>query len=118
MFTARMCEAGLDVGKWYAVVIESSGERRVGYCAATCGGHASAEDALSHHLQYQLDREAQLWLDRRSPPTGCEICGDATTLRARLGRDTKLFVLCTRHQSTSSLSILFRQRHADQQPGS
>jgi hypothetical protein len=116
MLTARICEAGPDAGKWYAVLIEPSGERRVGYCATACGGHASAEEALSHHLQFQLDRETDLWLDRRSPPMGCEICGEATTLRARLGRDTKLFVLCTRHQSTSSLSVLFRQRHAVPQP--
>jgi len=75
-----------------------------------CAGHGSSEDALTHHLQYQLDREADLWLDRRAPPVGCEICGDSTTLRARLGRETKLFVLCTKHQSTSSLRTLFRRR--------
>jgi hypothetical protein len=116
MFTARVCEAGPDAGKWYTVIIEPSGVRRAGYCATTCAGHASSDDALSHYLQYQLDREADLWLDRRAPPVECEICGDVTTLRARLGRDTKLFVLCTRHQSTTSLSALFRRRLAVQQP--
>jgi hypothetical protein len=110
MFTARICEAGPDTGKWYTVIVEPSGVRRAGYCASACVGHANSDDALSHYLQYQLDREANLWLDRRGAPV------EATTLRARLGRDTKLFVLCTRHQSTSSLSALFRRRVAVQQP--
>ena len=110
MFTARQCESGTDAGKWYTVIIERQGVRRAGYCASGCPGHNSSEDALAHYLQFQLDREADLWLDRRSPPRECEICGARTTLRARLGRDTKLFVLCQQHQSTTSLQTLFRRR--------
>ncbi|HVN45510.1 MAG TPA: hypothetical protein VMT66_09655 [Steroidobacteraceae bacterium] len=114
MFTARKCEVGADAGKWYTVVIERQGIRRVGYCALGCAGHESSVDALAHHLQYQLDREADLWLERRSASRACEICGEPTTLRARLGRDTPLFVLCREHQSTTSLQKLFRQRLAGQ----
>jgi hypothetical protein len=110
MFTARMCEEGADTGKWYTIIIERQGSRRAGYCALGCAGHSSSEEALTHYLQYQLDREADLWLDRRAAPGDCQICGERTTLRARLGRATKLFVLCQKHQSTSSLEILFRQR--------
>lgn len=114
MFTARKCEVGADAGKWYTVVIEQQGIRRVGYCALECPGHASPAEALAHHLQYQLDREADLWLERRATPRECEICGEPTTLRARLGRDTPLFTLCREHQSTTSLQKLFRQRLARQ----
>lgn len=111
MFTARKCEIGADTGKWYTVVIERQGTRRVGYCALGCPGHDSSAEALAHHLQYQLDREADLWLERRGTPRDCEICGEPTTLRARLGRDTPLlFALCREHQSTSSLEKLFQQR--------
>jgi hypothetical protein len=110
MFSARKCEVGADAGKWYTVVIERQGARRVGYCARSCAGHDSAEEALEHHLQYQLDRETDMWLERRVPPRDCEICGTPTTLRARLGRDTELFVLCQQHQSTNNLQRLFRQR--------
>jgi hypothetical protein len=114
LFTARKCEVGADAGKWYTVVIERQGMRRTGYCALTCPGHDSSEDALAHHLQYQLDRETDLWLERRVAPRDCEICGEPTTLRARLGRDTKLFVLCRQHQSTNSLQKLFIRRLAAQ----
>jgi len=110
MFTARKCEVGADAGKWYTVVIERQGARRAGYCARGCAGHASSEEALAHYLQYQLDRETDLWLQRRDAPRECEMCGERTTLRARLGRDTKLFVLCQQHQSTNSLQRLFRER--------
>ena len=114
MFTARKCEVGADAGKWFTVVIERQGTRRVGYCAHACPGHDSSAEALAHHLQYQLDREADLWLERRSAQRDCEICGELTTLRARLGRDTQLFILCRQHQSTASLQKLFRQRLARQ----
>lgn len=114
MFTARKCDIGADAGKWYTVVIERQGIRRVGYCARECPGHDSSAEALAHHLQYQLDREADLWLERRGAPRECEICGEPTTLRARLGRDIPLFVLCREHQSTTSLQKLFRQRLARQ----
>lgn len=117
MFVARKCEEGADAGKWFTMVVGPSGARRAGYCATDCVGHGSSEEALAHYLQYQLDREADLWLDRRARAQECEICGDPTTLRARLGRDTKLFVLCTRHQSTSSLRLLF-QRRLESQPAS
>ncbi|MGH8132175.1 MAG: hypothetical protein ACRETP_02925 [Steroidobacteraceae bacterium] len=116
MLTARKCDDGADAGKWYAVVIERQAVRRTGYCALGCPGHDSSDQALAHHLQYQLDRESDLWLDRRSPPRDCEICGEPTTLRARLGRDTKLFVLCREHQSTHSLQKLHQQRLALQPP--
>jgi hypothetical protein len=112
MFTARQCEGGPDVGKWYTMVLEGRTARRAGYCAFECAGHDSSESALDHHLQYQLDRETQLWLDRRAQPGDCEICGQRTTLRARLGRGTKLFVLCRLHQTSSSLKVLFRRRIA------
>ena len=110
MFTTHKCEVGADTGKWYTVVIERQGIRRVGYCALACPGHHSSAEALAHHLQYQLDREADLWLERRAALRDCEICGEPTTLRARLGRDTPLFVLCREHQSTTSLQRLFQQR--------
>jgi hypothetical protein len=114
MFTARKCEVGTDAGKWYTMAIERQTARRTGYCALECSGHDSSEAALEHHLQYQLDRETDLWLDRRATPGDCEICGERTTLRARLGRATKLFVLCQRHHTSASLKTLFRQRIARQ----
>jgi hypothetical protein len=114
MFTAKQCEEGADAGKWYTVVLERKGARRTGYCALGCSGHESAADALAHHLQYQLDRETDLRLQRRTQPGDCEICGQRTTLRARLGRDTQLFILCADHQSTKSLQILFRKRVGQQ----
>lgn len=114
MFTTRKCEVDGDVGKWYTVVIERQGIRRVGYCARACPGHDSPAEALAHHLQYQLDREADLWLERRAAPRDCEICGEPTTLRARLGRDTPVFILCRQHQSTTSLQTLAERRLARQ----
>jgi len=110
MLTARQCESGADAGKWFATILESQRTRRAGYCARGCPGHGSGEEALAHYLQFQLDCETDLWLERRSLPSECEICGEITTLRARLGRDTKLFVLCREHQSTSSLQVLFQRR--------
>ena len=114
MITTRKCEVGADAGKWYTVVIEQQAPRRIGYCALECPGHDSSAEALAHHLQYQLDREADLWLERRGAPRECEICGEPTTLRARLGRDTPLFILCRQHQSTTSLQRLFQQQLARQ----
>jgi hypothetical protein len=111
MLTTRKCEVGADAGKWYTVVIERQGIRRVGYCALACPGHNSSVEALAHHLQFQLDRESDLWLERRAAPRDCEICGEPTTLRARLGRDT-LFILCRQHQSTTSLQTLAQRRIA------
>lgn len=110
-FTAKQSTEGADAGRWYAVIIEPKGlSRRTGYCATGCAGHGSAEEALAHHLQYQLDRETDFWLERRNAPLACEICGAATTLRARLGHGTSLFVLCTRHQTTQSLQTLSTRR--------
>jgi hypothetical protein len=114
MFIARQCEVGNETGRWFAVMIEQKIVRRVGYCALGCAGHESSDDALAHHLQYQLDRETDLWLDRRALGGKCEICGEQTTLHARLGRRTRLFRLCTTHHTTNSLKILFRKRAAQQ----
>ena len=112
MAIARMCESGADAGKWYAVILSQNGARRAGYCATGCPGHESSRGALAHYLQFQLDRETDLWLDRREPARECEICGARTTLRARLGRNTKPIALCTYHQSTRSLQTLFERRLA------
>lgn len=112
MFTAQKCEQGKDAGKWFVVVIQPGGlTHRIGYCARGCAGHESSVAALTHHLQFQLDRETNLWLERRQAEA-CEICGASTRLRARLGRDTKPNVLCADHQSSSSLKLLFQRRTA------
>ena len=50
MLTTRKCEVGADAGKWYTVVIERQGIRRVGYCALACPGHNSSVEALAHHF--------------------------------------------------------------------
>jgi hypothetical protein len=112
MFITRQCEIGDEKGRWFTVVVEGKTVRRTGYCAFGCVGHGSSDEALAHHLQYQLDRETDLWLDRRSLGGKCEICDDHTTLHARLGRGTRLFRLCQNHHTTSSLKILFRKRAA------
>lgn len=112
MFTAQKCELGKDAGKWFVVAIQRGGvTHRIGYCARGCAGHESSVAALTHHLQFQLDREADLWLERRQADA-CEICGASTMLRARLGRDAKPSVLCADHQSSSSLQLLFQRRIA------
>ena len=112
MFTAKKCEAGNQAGKWFTVAIESGGlTHRIGYCARGCPGHESSVAALAHHLQFQLDRETDLWLERQQA-SACEICGVPTKLRARLGRDTKPHALCADHQSSHSLRLLFQRRTA------
>jgi hypothetical protein len=113
MVTARKCETGKDAGRWFSLAIKPGGlEHRVGYCARGCPGHESSAEALAHHLQFQLDRETDLWMERPQETRTCEICGTQTTLRARLGRGTKLYVLCADHQSSSSLQALFQRRIA------
>ena len=110
MFIPKMSTEALDEGKWYMMVIEGkTTARRAGYCAGACAGHATQAEASEHFLQYQLDREVDLWLARRGE-LGCEMCGELTTLRARLGRKSELIVLCRRHQSTISLQALARRR--------
>ena len=111
MFVAKLSEDGADQGKWYMMVVEGNAPaHRAACCAIRCTGHGTREEAAEHHLQYQLDREVRLWLDRRESARECEICGERTTLRARLGRKGDLFVLCAQHQSTKSLQTLARQR--------
>jgi hypothetical protein len=90
--------------------------RRAGYCALQCLGHATREEAAAHHLQYQLDRQVDLWLERRSMPQRCEICGEMTTLRARLGAATRLFILCSAHQASASMREVIRRREQTDQP--
>lgn len=108
MFVAKVSVDGPDAGKWYMMAVEGKiAIRRVGYCARNCDGHSTQGEAAEHFLQYQLDREVDLWLARRGE-RACEICGEPTTLRARLGRKTELFVLCQKHQSTISLQKLAR----------
>lgn len=112
MFTAQKCEFGPDAGKWFTVTIHPGGiTHRIGYCARGCSGHESSDAALAHHLQFQLDRETDLWLERQRSDA-CEICGTPTTLRARLGRGTKPHVLCPDHQSSGSLQLLLLRRTA------
>lgn len=112
MFTAKKCESGRDAGKWFTVAIQPGGlTHRIGYCARGCSGHDSSDAALMHHLQFQLDRETDLWLERQRSDA-CEICGTPTTLRARLGRGTKPHALCADHQSSGSLQLLFQRRTA------
>jgi hypothetical protein len=112
MYTTRQCEAGHEKGKWFTVTVEHKSVRRIGYCAFDCAGHETSAEALAHHLQYQLERETDLWLDRRHLGGRCENCGQYTTLHARLGRGTKLFRLCHAHHTSNSLVTLFRKRAA------
>jgi len=112
MLTAKQCESGESTGKWFAVTIQPGGLTcRTGYCARGCSGHESSGGALAHQLQFQLDRETDLWLERHEA-LACEMCGDPTTLRARVGRDTKPHVLCPDHQSSHSLQLLVQRRIA------
>jgi hypothetical protein len=114
MFVPQKSDEGPDAGKWYMMAVEGKTViRRVGYCGGHCDGHGTQAEAAEHFLQYQLDREVDLWLARRGE-RACEICGEPTTLRARLGRKTELVVLCQRHQSTISLQNLARGRTAAQ----
>src|SRR5437762_12080213 len=99
MFTTRKCEVGADAGKWYTVVIERQGTRRVGYCALGCPGHDSSAEALAHHLRHQLDRETDLWPARRATPRDCGLCAPAPTPPARLCRNTKRYTLRLEHQA-------------------
>lgn len=108
MFVSKVSVDGPDAGKWYMMAVEGkSAIRRVGYCAGNCDGHSTEAGAAEHFLQYQLDREVDLWLSRRGE-RACEICGEPTTLRARLGRKTEPVALCRKHQSTASLQTLAR----------
>jgi hypothetical protein len=108
MFVPQKSDEGPDAGKWYMMAVEGKNAfHRVGYCGGNCNGHSTQAEAREHFLQYQLDREVDLWLSRRGE-LGCAICGEPTTLRARLGRKTELFVLCQKHQSTISLQKLAR----------
>jgi hypothetical protein len=108
MFVSKVSVDGPDAGKWYMMAVEGKiAIRRVGYCAGNCDGHNTEAEATEHFLQYRLDREVDLWLSRRGE-RACEICGEPTTLRARLGRKTEPFVLCRKHQSTTSLQTLAR----------
>ena len=92
MFVSKVSVDGPDTGKWYMMAVEDkTAIRRVGYCAGNCDGHSTQAEAEEHFLQYQLDREVDLQLSRRGE-RACEICGEPTTLRARLGRKTELFV--------------------------
>ena len=99
---------GTDTGKWYMVAVEGKIAIRAGYCAGSCAGHSTKSEALEHFLQYQLDREVDLWLSRREQRP-CDVCGEPTILRARLGRKTALFVLCQGHHSTANLQQLARR---------
>jgi hypothetical protein len=109
MFTAQKCESGEHAGNWFTVATPPGKlTHRIGYCARGCPGHESSVAALTHHLQFLLDRETDLWLSRQQAGA-CEICGVPTTLRARLGRDTKPHVLCAEHQSSRSLQLLFQR---------
>lgn len=108
MFIPKVSVDGPDIGKWYMMAVEGKTTiRRAGYCGSHCDGHSTQDEAIEHFLQYQLDREVDLWLARRDQ-RACAICSEPTTLRARLGRKTDLFVLCQKHQSTISLRQLAR----------
>jgi hypothetical protein len=112
MFTAQKCELGKDAGKWFTVAMKPGGlTHRIGYCARGCAGHESGGAALTHHLEFQLDRETDLWLERQEAHA-CEICSAPTTLRARLGRGTRPHALCCEHQSSGSLRLLFQRSAA------
>ena len=65
MFLARQCDVGDDSGKWFTIVLEHKTARRVGYCAFGCLGHESSDEAIAHHLQYQLDRETDQFYAKR-----------------------------------------------------
>jgi hypothetical protein len=108
MVVAKVSTEGPDAGKWYMMAMEGEmAIRRVRYCAGDCDGHSTQAEDVEHFLLYQLDREGDLWLSRRGE-WACQICGEHTTLRARLGRKTERFALCPKHQSTTSLQILVR----------
>jgi hypothetical protein len=110
MVTAKRSESGEHAGKWFAVTVQPGGLTcRIGYCARGCPGHESSSGALAHHLQFQLDRETDLWLERQAA-LACELCSVPTTLRARVGRDSKPHVLCAEHQSSHSLQLLVERR--------
>lgn len=81
--TAQKCEFGNEAGRWFTVAIKPGGlTRRIGYCARGCPGHESGDAALTHHLQFQLDRETDLWLQRHQAHA-CEI-RDKPSLVSRL----------------------------------
>ena len=114
MFVPKLSSEGPDEGKWFMMAVEGkTAIRRVGYCGGNCEGHDTPADTIEHFLQYQLDREADLWLARRGE-RACEICREPTTLRARMGRKTELIVLCQKHQSTISLQKLARAQLTNQ----
>ena len=73
--------------------------------ARRCESGADARQMVASLLE-PLDR------NRRSSLGECEICGEVTRLRARLGRKTKFFVLFRKHQSISGLQTLLHHRPA------
>lgn len=82
----------------------------VGYCAADCPGHATAEEARAHQKEYELDHARYVQHeDVRDPDLlhRCQICGCFTAGYASWGPSgMSLAYLCAEHCKREELAKL------------
>jgi len=112
MFIPKMSTDALDEGKWYMMVVEGkTPPRRTGYCAGSCSGHSTEAEASEHFLQYQLDREVDLWLARRGERAGERGCDRGVQVRQGRPAAGSLEGLSQRsgrqHSSSQQIAIRF-----------
>lgn len=95
-------EDGTPSGRWHYTAQHDNAVFPVGYCAQSCPGHASPEEAREHYRRYLLDSaryDGFLAEEQRR----CEACGAWTQGDAYIPLVMERHVLCEEHRTREVL---------------
>jgi len=98
--TRESLEAKSVRGYLVEAILADQEKRRPSAAKYHSDGHATAEEAVACHLQYELDT-ALAFVDDPSKQERCATCEEWTTGRATFRGDSflRLFALCPKHQT-------------------
>lgn len=100
-------ENGKPTGVWFYTCTNDGRTRPTGYCAQSCPGHATADEARAHYKDYMLDH-ARYDAKLSGMQKPCEVCKEWTQFCAKIAFEMELHPLCDRHRNREELSKLVK----------
>lgn len=79
----------------------------IGYCADSCPGHSTPEEARDHYRSYMFDNHLSLDHTMSNQQRHCEApdCNEWTQKFAMLGQ-WQMFILCDAHRNRATIELL------------
>lgn len=100
-----IADDGRPTGRFHFARSSAYRDEAVGYCAAGCAGHDTADEAREHYRQFLVNERVSLFPEQMQRPERCRVCGAWTQSYARV-ESWDFYPLCPEHLTRESVALL------------